>query len=177
MRTVSRTLQRLCAFGAGLSMALVFGIIFLNASGRYLFGNSVSWGSELPIYLTIYGVMFGSALAYLTDSHIRFTVLTDLLSEGIRRTLFTVVDVVTFASALALIWSGYAFAASRPQTDASGLTSLADRIAAATGLTWLEWLGRMGPYQAAIAFGGALLAVAAAIRFAERLATVRGDAA
>ncbi len=170
MTVFSNAMRRLCAVGAGLSMALVFLIIFGNASRRYLFGNSVSWGEELPIYLTIYGVMFGLAQAYLSDSHIRFTVLTDMLSDRVRRLLFTGVDAVTVVAGIALTWSGIVFGIRRADRDASGLTALADAIAGATGLPALEWLGRMGPWQLAIAFGGALLTIAAMIRFAERLA-------
>ncbi len=173
MAMISAAMRRICAFGAGLCMALVFLVIFGNASRRYLFGSSVAWGEELPIYLTIYGTMFGFALAYLTDTNIRFSVLTDALSERARRMLFTAVDAVTVLAGIALTWSGVVFGLRRADRDASGLTSLADAWARATGLPALEWLGRMGPWQCAIAFGGALLTLAAAIRFAERLADLR----
>ena len=85
MTAISRISQRILAFGAGLSMALVFGIIFVNSLRRYTTGQSLQWGEELPIYLSIYGVMFGVGLAYLQDTHIRFTVLTDFLSHRARR--------------------------------------------------------------------------------------------
>ena len=71
MTAVSRIYQRLLASGAGLMMALVFAIIFVNSLRRYTTGKSLSWGEELPIYLAIYGVMFGIGLAYLQDRHIR----------------------------------------------------------------------------------------------------------
>ena len=76
MRAISRLTQRIWAFGAGLSIALVFAIIFVNSLRRYTTGHSLAWGEEMPIYLTIYGVMFGIGLAYLQDRHIRFTIIT-----------------------------------------------------------------------------------------------------
>lgn len=169
MSALSRLSQRVFAFGAGLSMALVFAIIFVNSLRRYTTGRSLEWGEELPVYLTIYGIMFGIALAYLQDRHIRFTVLTDLLSPGARRRLFLAMDLVTIATGACLAWSGVVFAARRPQIEASGLIGTARDIAERTGLEWLEWLGRVGTWHSAMAFGGALLAVAAAIRFAERM--------
>ncbi len=177
MALVSTAMRRFCAFGAGLCMALVFLVIFGNASRRYLFGEAVAWGEELSIYLTIYGVMFGFALAYLTDANIRFSVLTDALSQRTRRLLFAGVDAVTVATGVALAWSGILFGVRRADRDASGLSSLADSWAQATGLPILEWLGRMGPWQFAIAFGGVLLTISAAIRFCERLADIREGSA
>lgn len=173
MTILSRAMNRFCAFGAGLSMALVFLIIFVNAVRRYLVGRSVPWGEELPVYLAIYGVMFGLALAYLSDRHIRFAVISDMLSEGVRRKLFAAIDLVTAGAGVALVFSGIEFASRRPDRDASGITALADWLAQSTGIVALEWLGRVGPYQAAIAFGGALLAVAALVKFAERLGVAR----
>ena len=73
-----------CASLAGLIHGSgLFAIIFIErAVGRYSIGKSLPWGEELPIYLTIYGVMFGSLrLAYMQDRHIRFfTLVTDMLS-------------------------------------------------------------------------------------------------
>lgn len=83
MSTLHRLASRIFGFGAGLSMAPGFGIIVVNVLRRYTVGSAIEWGEELPIYLTIYGVKFGIGLAYLQDRHIRFTILTDLLLEGI----------------------------------------------------------------------------------------------
>jgi TRAP-type C4-dicarboxylate transport system permease small subunit len=150
-------------------MAFVFGIIFLNSLRRYTTGASLRWGEELPIYLTIYGVMFGIALAYLQDSHIRFTILTDFLPEKMRSRLFAAMDLVTAATGAALIWSGIAFASRRGNVEASGIISTARDLAETTGFESLIWIGRMGTWQSAIAFGGILLTIAALVRFASRL--------
>ncbi len=169
MTALTRAARWLFGFGAGLSMALVFLIIFVNSLRRYTMGRSVPWGEELPIYLTIYGVMFGLALAYLNDQHIRFTVLTDTLPGRVRHVLFMIADVVTVASGIALAYAGHVFALRRGSVDSSGLKSTADWLATSTGIDWLVWLGKVGPYQYAIAFGGGLLAVAGALKLVERL--------
>lgn len=163
--------RRVFGFGAGLSLALVFVVIFVNSLRRYTVGRSLPWGEELPIYMAIYGVMFGLALAYLTDGHIRFTIVIDLLSARIRRALLLFSDVVTLIAGATLAYAGHAFAVRRGDVAASGLKSTADALGASTGIDALVWLGRVGPYQYAIAFGGALLAIAAALKLVERLTT------
>ena len=175
MRAISRLTQRIWAFGAGLSIALVFAIIFVNSLRRYTTGHSLAWGEEMPIYLTIYGVMFGIGLAYLQDRHIRFTIITDMLSEQWRRRIFSLMDLVALVTGIGLSLSGFAFASRRPHLEASGLISTAKDLAQSLDMAWLEWLGRVGTWQSAIVFGGIILAVSAAIRFVERIQE-KGDA-
>ncbi len=169
MSTIHRLASSIFGFGAGLSMALVFGIIFVNSLRRYTVGKSLEWGEELPIYLTIYGVMFGIGLAYLQDRHIRFTILTNFLSDRARTRLFAAVDLASMAIGATLAWSGFLFATRRGDVEASGLIGTAKALAESTGADWVVRLGQMGTWQAAIGFGGAVLAIAAAVRFATRL--------
>jgi len=174
MDRVIRAARRVFGFGAGTCMALVFLIIFVNSLRRYSLGRSVAWGEELPIYLTIYGVMFGLALAYLNDQHIRFTIVTDTLRSRSRHMLFAVGDVVTIAAGLGLAYAGHVFAVRRGSVDSPGLKSTADYLASLTGIEPLVWLGKVGPYQYAMAIGGGLLAVAAALKLAERMTRGQG---
>ena len=169
MSAIHRLASRIFGFGAGLSLALVFAIIFVNSLRRYTVGKSLEWGEELPIYLTVYGVMFGIGLAYLQDKHVRFTILTDCLPSGISRRLHMAVDLATAAIGALLAWSGYLFALRRGDLEASGLIGTARALAESTGAGWLADLGQMGTWQAAIGFGGAVLTIAGAIRFATRL--------
>ena len=129
-----------------------------------------SVGEELPIYLTVYGVMFGLALAYLDDRHIRFTILTEALPVRLQRRLFVIVDLATAAVGGLLAWSGILFAARRGAVEASGLIGPARALAETTGFDGLLRLGQMGTWQAALAFGGASLALAAVLRLAMRFA-------
>ena len=169
MSAIRRLAIRILGFGAGSSLALVFAIIFVNSLRRYTVGKSVEWGEELPIYLTVYGVMFGIGLAYLQDKHVNFTILTDCLPNRFRRRLLVAVDLATVAIGGVLAWSGTLFALRRGGIEASGLIGTARTLAERTGADWLIGLGQMGTWQAAIGIGGAVLAIAAAIRVSERL--------
>jgi hypothetical protein len=64
IESITRRFSQLAAGGASLSMALLFLIVFINSVRRYAIGKSFEWGEELPIYIGIYGVMFGMAWAY-----------------------------------------------------------------------------------------------------------------
>ncbi|POF29693.1 TRAP transporter small permease [Roseibium marinum] len=154
-------------------MALVFAIIFVNSLRRYTVGQSVSWGEELPIYLTIYGVMFGLALAYMQDRHIRFTVITDFLPDAARQKLFAAVDLASCVTGIALAYSGHAFTVRRGHLDASGLKSTGNWLAETTGIEGLVWIAKVGTWQYAIAIGGAMLAVAAFLKFIERISSFK----
>ena len=157
------------AFGAGASLALMFAIVFVNAVRRYTIGKSFEWGEELPVYLAIYGVMFGCAAGYLQDRHVRLAIFVDPLPERLRKWVFVVVDLVMVASGALLSWSGWLFMESRGRIESSGLVGPTRDVAEATGLTFIEALGTMAPWQFAFCLGGAMIAVAAFLKFLERV--------
>jgi TRAP-type C4-dicarboxylate transport system permease small subunit len=175
MDKLNKGARQLFAFGAGSSMTLVFAIIFINALRRYTLGKSIAWGEELPIYLTIYGVMFGIAYAYMNDSHIRFSIISDMLSRRVRHWLFVVSDLLTIGTGVALSFAGHAFAMRRGHIDSSGLKSTAKSLAETTGLPALEWVGKLGTWQYAIAVGGVLLTVAATLKLIQRLSNPNSE--
>lgn len=169
MSTIHAVVRRIFALGAGTLLAAVFLVIFSNALRRYTLGGSFRWGEELPIYLAIYGTMFGVALAYLQDKHIRFTILTDFLSEPAQNRLFAAMDAITAVLGCLLAWSGVVFVMRGADVVSSGLIAAADLLVDLTGLEWLVWIGRMGSWQAAMSLGGVLLATAAMVRLGNRL--------
>lgn len=146
MATLTFFVRCALAVGCGLVVALVSGIILVGALRRYLFGLSFTWGEELPVYLAIYGVMFGVALSYMQDRHMRFTIVTDFLSGKSREILFAVMDVATMICGLLLAWSGWLFATRQPIMEASGIISSARSRAESTGQAWLVWLAHLGTW-------------------------------
>jgi TRAP-type C4-dicarboxylate transport system permease small subunit len=171
---VHRLMRRVCAIGAGTSMAGLFAIIFVNALRRYAIGRSFEWGEELPIYLAIYGITFGSALAYLQDRHVRFTLFVDFLPESLRQRLFAAVDIAVAITGGVLAWSGFLLVERRGAVEAAGLIGEARDYAALTGFRWIEAFGHLAVWQSAICVGGLLLAIAGVLNFAGRLAGPTG---
>ncbi|WP_299257832.1 TRAP transporter small permease subunit [uncultured Kushneria sp.] len=163
----------LLAFSAGLCMALLFAIVLINALMRYFLGSSLAWGGQLPIFLGIYGVMFGIALAYLQDRHIRLGLVVDALSPGIRERLFLLVDVSVIMLGSTLAVAGMRFVESRGGMRVSGMTGIADSLATSTNLALFKGLGTLAPYQFAMVVGGVLLLLAGILRLIDRLAMDR----
>ena len=163
-----RLYTKVTAVGASLSMILLFSIVFINAVRRYSIGKSLEWGEELPIFVAIFGVMFGTAWAYIENRHIRFTMLVGFLPEAWRRKLFLLVDLVVAASGALLAWSGWLFTIKRGGLEASGIINLAKGIRTLTGWQGAIWIGHQYPYMAAMVLGGVLLTVAALMKLFSR---------
>jgi TRAP-type C4-dicarboxylate transport system permease small subunit len=161
--------SKVFAFGAGFSMFAVFIIIFINSIRRYTIGKSFEWGEELPVYLAIYGIMFGISWAYMNDKHIRFTILVDFISKKIVHKLYILVDLITISTGIILCYAGYLFALKRGSIESSGLVNSSYDIADNTGIEWFLIIGEMYPYQMAICLGGAMLTIAAILRLGNRL--------
>jgi TRAP-type transport system small permease protein len=169
LRVVIRVLTWICALGAGLSMASVFAIIFINSLRRYTIGKSFEWGEELPIYLAIYGVIFGAGMAYLQDRHIRFTVLTDFLPDRYRHMLLVIVDLSMVLLGGLLAYSGWLFMMRRGGVEASGLIGTSKDLATELGFEWIQAFGHMGVWQFSMVLGGIVLGFAALVKFVERV--------
>lgn len=173
MRTLDAARRVTAGFlsaGAAISMSAVFLVVFVNSVRRYSFGKSYEWGEELPVYLALYGVMFGAALAYLQDRHVRFMVVVEVLPRRARRALSLIVDLVMVCIGAGLARSGHLFMAQRGEVESSGIIGPAKWLKAATGLDAVEALGYMAPYQAAMVLGGVLVALAAALKLLARIA-------
>lgn len=167
--TISRFFSKVFSLGAGFSIFSVFMIVFINSTRRYTVGKSLEWGEELPVYLAIYGVMFGIAWAYMEDRHVRFTMLVGFLPESMTRKLYLFVDLIMIGTGVLLTYSGYLFMMKRGNVEASGIVNLAKDLNAMTGWEGIMVLGQMYPYYAATVVGGVLLVIAATLRFLQRL--------
>jgi len=170
-RFIERTtgaFSKIMASGASLSMTVLFLIVFINSVRRYTIGKSLEWGEELPIFITIYGVMFGMAWAYIQDRHIRFTMLVGFIPEAWTRRLSMIVDLIMVLNGALLAYSGWLFALKRGGVEASGIINLAKNLRSLTGWDNMIWLGHQYPYQAAMVVGGVLLAIAALLRLCLR---------
>lgn len=161
--------SKFLAIGAGASMFAVFLIIFINSTRRYAVGRSFEWGEQLPVFMAIYGVMFGMAWAYLNDQHVRFTILVDFIPKALATKLYMIVDLIMIFTGVIFTYSGYLFAIKRGGIEASGLINISRQLKELTGLESLLKIGEMYPYQMSMAIGGAMLTISALIRFLNRI--------
>ena len=165
VQRTAQLLSRVFAHGASLSMIFLFLIVFINSVRRYTLGKSLEWGEELPVFIAIYGVMFGIAWAYLQDRHIRFTILVGFLPESFVRKLYIFVDLIMAVTAILMAYSGWLFLLKRGAPESPGIINLAKQIRDVSGWDWAIWIGHLYPYQAAMMIGGGMLFVAVLLRF------------
>jgi len=168
IQRTTRLFSRFAASGASLSMAVLFLIVLINSLRRYTIGKSFEWGEELPIFVAIYGVMFGIAWAYIQDRHIRFIMLVRYLSESWTRKLYMLVDLTMVVNGVLLTYSGWMFVLQRGRVEASGIINLAKELKSLTGWDSMIWIGHQYPYQAAMVLGGVLLTIAALLKLLQR---------
>ncbi len=167
--------SQFAAAGASLSMAVLFLMVFINSVRRYLIGKSFEWGEELPIFIAIYGVMFGVAWAYVQGRHINFTMLVRFLSESFTRKLNILVDLILVVNGGLLTYSGWMFVVKRGRLEASGIINLAKDLTALTGWEKMVWIGHQYPYQAAMVLGGVMLTLAALLKMLLRITQNTAD--
>jgi len=177
VQRISKFFTALFAGGSSATMAAVFIIVCVNSIRRYTIGKSFEWGEELPVFLAVYGIMFGAAYAYMQDRHIKFTMLVGFLPEKATRYIYMLVDLVMIVTGALLTYSGYLFMLKRGKMESSGMISLAKDLSAMTGIDQMLVFGHLYPYQAAMVAGGVLLTIAAVLRFLLRLGESQSPAA
>jgi len=151
MQRAENAFKRLLAGLSGLSILVVFGVVFAGSVSRYLFSSPLQWSEEVAKYAMIYGCMFGVAYAYLQGTQITFSIVIDTVPSALRRKLAVVVDAATLVLGGVLAYAGWIFAAKRGGIVASGI-----------GIQ-MYWA------QIALTIGGVCLVIAAILRLASAL--------
>ena len=92
-RIVNRTAE---AFGVFL-LALLTGLVFVNASARYLFSTSFIWGDELVIAMIPWLAMAGLFLAVRRRNVIRIDYFVEKFPGSVRRLFRLFADLISAA--------------------------------------------------------------------------------
>jgi len=92
-----------------ITMALIVALVFIQGASRFLIGTSISWGSELAIYLHILQVWIGASLAVRSGQHVKIEVFVNLFSRNVQFYLKLLALIVWFAFALFLAVAGSIF--------------------------------------------------------------------
>lgn len=95
-----------------------------NVGGRYFFNSSSASAEEVIIYLIIFCYLIGIGLGEFNNSHIRATVLTDLLSHRNRKICSFISSGATLLFAILMIWYGAEIALQRYSIGEVSATSL-----------------------------------------------------
>lgn len=159
MRKAENAYCMLLAGLSGLSILIVFGVVFAGSVSRYAFSSPLQWSESIAKYAMIYGCMFGMAYAYLRGGQINFSLVTDILTPRLRKICAILVDAFSLLLGGILVYAGVIFADKRGGIVASGL-----------GIP-MYWA------QIAMAVGGVCLVLAALFRLTNALGqmTVTGS--
>ncbi len=92
---------------AGLSLGV--SISFINVIARYIFNSSLTWASELSIFLFIWSIFFGAAYCFKKDAHICVNLLLDNVPTKVAKVMLIISHLISFVFLLAVAWYGYKY--------------------------------------------------------------------
>ncbi len=105
-RDATGRLVRLAAIIAGAALAACVLLTSVTVVLRFGFNVSLAWAQEAGRYLFVWSVYAGVFLAVIKNSHIRVTVIADLMPPSVRRAAEILIKLVAIASFLVVAWYG-----------------------------------------------------------------------
>ena len=95
----------IAAFGitAGITLA------FANVVARYGFNYSITWASELTIYLFLWSMFFGVAYCFKLDGHIAINLLVEKVNKKISKLMMLTTRLVSFVFLIVVSYYGYEY--------------------------------------------------------------------
>ena len=105
MKFILQISKLIAAVGIAGGVALAF----VNVVARYIFDNSISWASELTIYLFLWSTFFGAVYCFKKDAHIAVDVVLIKTPPTIRKILMLISLLVAFVYVVAISYYGYQY--------------------------------------------------------------------
>jgi TRAP-type C4-dicarboxylate transport system permease small subunit len=97
-------LYRLSMWVAGLALLVMVAIIPVGIFARYVLNSALSWPEPVAIICMVTFTFIGAAVSYRAGSHIAVTMMTDRLSEPLRKICFLLADLMLMAISLFIFW-------------------------------------------------------------------------
>src|SRR6195256_4905438 len=105
LRQAMDGLYRRCAIIAGSALVLISLVVPWGVYTRYVLDSAASWPEPMAILLSIVLTFFGAAACYRSGTHMRVTVLRDLLPGGPQRAIDLVAEGLMAAiSVFMIVW-------------------------------------------------------------------------
>ncbi|MFW6077020.1 MAG: TRAP transporter small permease [Hyphomicrobiales bacterium] len=93
----------------GVALLLVVAINVANASGRYLFGYSLTGTDELMVYTMVWVVMAGAVFSLAGRTHIGVDLLPTYARGRLRHLVFLVHDIAALVACGYATWASWQF--------------------------------------------------------------------
>jgi len=97
-------LYRLSMWVAGIALLVMVAIIPIGIFARYVLNSALSWPEPVAIICMVTFTFIGAAVSYRAGSHIAVTMMTDRLSEPLRKICFLLADLMLMAISLFIFW-------------------------------------------------------------------------
>ena len=94
--------KNIAAVGISGGVALAF----INVVARYAFDSSLTWASELTIYIFLWSTFFGAAYCFKQDAHISVTLLLERFEPSTAKVLMLASHLITFVFLFAVAYFG-----------------------------------------------------------------------
>ena len=109
MRYIISIIVNISKVIAAFSIAAGVALAFINVVARYALDSSLSWASELTIYLFLWSTFFGAAYCFKKDAHIAVDVFLVKTPPKVKKflTLATLIISVVYVGAIA--YFGYQY--------------------------------------------------------------------
>ncbi len=108
-RTFSRAVGWLNQSIAAVGIAAGVALAFVNVVARYGFNSSISWASELTVYLFLWSTFFGAAYCFKKDAHISVDLLLTRVAPRTAKIMMVLTHTVTLLFLVAVAWYGYKY--------------------------------------------------------------------
>ncbi len=105
MKFILQISKLIAAVGIAGGVALAF----VNVVARYVFESSISWASELTIYLFLWSIFFGAVYCFKKDAHIAVDVFLLKAPPKLRKVLMLISLFVTLVYLIAISYYGYKY--------------------------------------------------------------------
>lgn len=109
LRYSSRLLAQASIWLALLATAIMIGSLLLGVFFRYVVQSSLSWSDEMAILAFTWVVFLVSSLCVREDSHVRITLIDDLLPAKLHWALTQLILLTIAAFGIVMVWTGYDF--------------------------------------------------------------------
>ncbi len=107
IQQVRRIYVFLLGFIISLGLLFMLWLAFWQVYTRYIVGKPAIYTEELLEFTMVWVVFLGMALAFESGKHLALTLISEKLSKGSRKILYTIVNgVILFFVLYVLLWGG-----------------------------------------------------------------------
>ncbi|AGN85799.1 MULTISPECIES: TRAP transporter small permease [Enterobacteriaceae] len=104
-------LYRISMWIAGLALLIMVAIIPVGIFARYVMNSALSWPEPVAIICMVTFTFIGAAVSYRAGSHIAVSMVTDRLSEPLRKICFVIAELMLLAISIFILWYSTALCA------------------------------------------------------------------